>query len=375
MSNYTINKDNLGTSLNHDNGGWLAQTVLVFIFSILLLSELDPILSGARYLKYIIPLACLMIWIIFRQFRGAVILSKVTTPFLYLLGYACLQLAVSPQLYGFKDVYFIFTYVAPFLFFNLPVNSKNVDLLFKMFISFFILRSFVSIGEGGLVGRFEGIHSFVFGLFFVYYFSIKRFLVALLSIIFVFLTLKRIVLIACVVSVSIYLLMSIFRSRRFLAVAYFQATILILMLIILFGMGGLDWLIAITFEVSANKLSMGRMVIYGYVIEGILDGSNWFFGHGIGTSYELVAVATNGAEENLHSDILKLFYEGGCMLYILFFALMSRLVNHKSFMYLGYITIIFLTDNVLIYPIVMFTFLYLVMLSEEKVQSQKEVGF
>jgi len=96
---------------------------------------------------------------------------------------------------------------------------------------------------------------------------------------------------------------------------------------------------------------MGRKSIYENLFSR--DEGNWvkfFFGNGLGTSY---VETTNflEKEENLHSDVLKLFFDTGLLGLVIWIVFIYKLgfINKIAFLLTIYLNILYITDNVLIY--------------------------
>ncbi|QCU73926.1 O-antigen ligase family protein [Pseudoalteromonas distincta] len=337
----------------------------------MLLSMLDFMLDGLRYVKYVVPVYIIIVFSVLKKKKFYVTDTPVL-PFLTLVLIMLIFLIINPSSYGIKDIYFIFSYVILFVLFDIPSNEKNTDLIFKMLVFYLLLKIFsqgvknVSILDSE--GLFEDTSAFIFGFFSVYYFILKKKWMFLISLIMVFITFKRIVILGVCLSCFSYIFSLRYCSVLVNRIILIVGPILTLILLILFSNGNFDWLIDEYFGVSSNQLAMGRVVIYSYVIDEII-ANNWLllFGYGIGSSYQLVDIATLGRDQNLHSDILKLYYEGGLFLFLMFLYSFSKCFSRKVLFPMAILLLIsFSTDNILIYSHVMFFFVYLSLMLKKR---------
>lgn len=104
---------------------------------------------------------------------------------------------------------------------------------------------------------------------------------------------------------------------------------------------------------STNAFTMGRFNRYSLIVND--PNVNYIMGIGIGNTcsyYELESF------NRIHNDIYKLFVENGAILFFLYWWIVLRKANSKSLIYLVYLTVLFMTDNVLVYAPFMFAFSY-----------------
>ncbi|MCK7598406.1 hypothetical protein M0G74_14085 [Microbulbifer sp. CAU 1566] len=344
--------------------------VWLILFSVIYISFLEGVIPGARYVKYTLPVFVVFFWVFNGAMHGLgnIYLGRAVIPFVIVVIYGAVQQFFYPSIEGMKDIFFIFVGFIPFLFFDILNDRKFFDRLFYVFALLYCLKMAVvgQVNGEGIVGAYEGTESFVFGIFAICYFQFGSFRHFSVACFFVLLSLKRIAFLGVlfgvlsIVAVPILMRVGLLRIR----IGFFL--ILVVSVIFLFGLslGYFDEYFGRYFGVSSNQLTMGRFNIYSYVF-GDFERLISFWGLGFGWSYELVSAATLGADKNLHSDILKIFFEGGLVLFLLFFYFLSRSINYSSLPLVLYLFCLFLTDNVLVYPQVMFFWLYAVFISNK----------
>ncbi|WP_441003639.1 O-antigen ligase family protein [Pseudocolwellia agarivorans] len=348
---------------------------------LLLVSYLDSLILGARYIKYALPPFLLVLWLarLGMSNDGAINFYKIKDlkSYVLLIAFASLSLVVNYESEGMKDIYFIIVYISPFLLFGIYNSKQYLDISFAGIVGVYLLKMVFSDSKTSFslissTGVFESTEAFVFGIYFLYYLSTKQIMKCTLAFVFIILSLKRIV----VIGVSIGALVIYFENYirylnfRLLQVLVLTISCLVVLLTYLFALGYFDELIFHLFGVSSNYLSMGRLNIYQYVINQ--SGNNMFFGNGIGSTYSLVQQATYGEDKNLHNDFLKIFIEGGLIIFLSFFYFWSKYINIKTLPFYLYILCLFGTDNVLIYPQVMFFGLYIIIKTNIDFKSANE---
>lgn len=330
------------------------------------LSELDFIYSGLRYLKYLLlPLA------IFVMMNSANwqenIKDRTILAFFILVVWSFITglINVSLDSFGLKDLFFIIVYVVSLLAFS--NNRFNVNYLFYIFSGLTVL-SFPSYqqAEFSIIessSPFESTSCFAFAAFYIYFLITRNNIHAVISLILVFLTLKRIVLppilLATIFCFSGNLVKNIITSRYIL---YTMSFIIPLVLIFL-TLGTFDELIEITTGRNANWITLGRTSHYQGVIDLMYQYPfKLILGNGIGSSY-LPSASFYDTEffhvGNLHSDFLKILFELGVIFYIFFFYNMIKASNRESRLFLLLLFSLYATDNVLIYSGVSFVILSL----------------
>jgi hypothetical protein len=108
---------------------------------------------------------------------------------------------------------------------------------------------------------------------------------------------------------------------------------------------------------TSSQISLGRFDIYQEVYFNIVSQPELLLiGDGIGSTYEMLNNyhGIKFSYDNLHSDILKIGYEVGLPVMVVFCYLFLSLKSIKSRSVAIYTLVIFMTDNVLIWSSVMF---------------------
>ena len=126
-------------------------------------------------------------------------------------------------------------------------------------------------------------------------------------------------------------------------------------LIMLFSSGLLDVFIDDYFGISSNSFSMGRFVIYQNVFNEIINNPQiLILGAGAGAGYSNLNyfVEYDFQYSNLHSDILKISYEYGAIFLIIFIYKLSSFKSNDSRLFVLYLLIIFISDNIFVYSMI-----------------------
>ncbi|WP_417615562.1 hypothetical protein [Oceanisphaera sp.] len=335
--------------------------VSVSILALLLISLIDPFVDGMRYAKYGIPIICIFV---FLADKGRIVTDESTRPFLFL---SVVTLLMSPlgNINGVHDFYFYLTALSPFLLGCAPNISPK--FFFNILVVFFVGMSIPEVLDHGFeysildsTSTLENdSFSFVFGLFSVFFFLIKEKKYFVFSLVMAVLVLKRISIIAILVIFIIYYIFPIWILKKarlagllinflFLLVAYYITT------------EAFHDLSIELFNVNSAYLTMGRTVLYEPVFSSTISLVDFLFGHGAGESYTIAAASifVDDGKVNIHSDILKIYYELGFIAFALFFVLAYKPRDKSIFLFM-YVNIIFFTDNISTYFIVMYVYFYL----------------
>lgn len=208
----------------------------------------------------------------------------------------------------------------------------------------------------------ESNYAFQFGLFFLVFLHRRNKAYSFLALGLLVLSFKRIAIAGVLLVIFLAILRKV--SGHKLNPGQNKRLILlvngvVVFLLFMFFAGTFDEFIEETFGVSSNFITQGRYNIYQDIFHrfGKID----LLGFGLGsinvflssTGYELV---------NLHSDLLKVFFELGPIVFFAWIYFFYKWTN--TFLSAGlaiYLNVLFLTDNVFIYFDVMFVF-YIVML-------------
>ena len=331
------------------------------ILALLMISIADPVFEGLRYAKYGIPFVCIVVFIA-KKLRFHI--DGASKPFVVL---AAVTLLMAPlgNVYGIHDFYFYLTALSPFLVGCAPKVSPRV--MFKMLTAFFAVLSVPAVLEDGLV--FSVLEStstledhsfaFVFGLFSIFFFMVKDKKYLIVSLILAILVLKRISLLAMVLILTIYYLVpSVFIKR--VAVLGLVVNISYLFAAYYITTDSFDHFSQVKFGVSSSFFTMGRTTLYASVFSDSNSLSTLLLGNGPGSSYSIAAASIFVADGkvNLHSDVLKVYYELGGLFFLFFFFMAYKLRDLRIYLFM-YINIILFTDNVSTYFIVMYVYFYL----------------
>lgn len=352
--------------------------ILLFFVILLLTSGLDVYFGGARYLKYTIGIFTIVV-LILKRGRLTKELAPVHWAFLGLCTWGGISLFWGNSINGLKDIVFIATYTLPF--FVLRPSSDLIDLSLTLTIGFFLLTlPAQEIGQFSLQnsqGLFEGGASFVFGLYAVHYLSRRKYLVFLICLVLVAITLKRIALLGATAAIFIYLLP--IKIQKIATRPYFILALngCVVLGIFLLTTGWLDNQVENLTGMNATWLTLGRTHHYlGVVSDVIQNPINIIFGNGIGSAYQKATIAYEGdfLTPNLHSDTLKILYEYGFIFFVAFFICLGQGKNIGAQMITIYTSIVFATDNTLIYSNVMFVYMmcFTFLNNKSKLQHSKD---
>jgi hypothetical protein len=219
----------------------------------------------------------------------------------------------------------------------------------------------------------ESNFAFQFGMFFIVFFYRNKKMYALLALLMLFFSFKRIAIAGVLVFLILFFCRKLTGGRYNPAgskLLLVSANCVIVSVLFLFFAGTFDELIEQNLGVSSNFITQGRYNIYQDIFAHFGKISLWGFGLGAindflsAAGYQLV---------NLHSDVLKIFFEFGPLTFVLWIYLFHYWSNTFLASSLAiYVNILFFTDNVFIYFDVMFIF-YILMLhsfdGESKTQS------
>jgi len=127
-------------------------------------------------------------------------------------------------------------------------------------------------------------------------------------------------------------------------------------LVVFLSLGVLDEFISIYTGKGVDAFTLGRVSHYLGVVEDIKQNPfGLVFGNGAGEGYAKAVYFYSGDLDfaNLHSDTLKILYEYGVIVFLLFFYLLSGFRTPEARLMVVYMSFLFVTDNVLIYVAVM----------------------
>lgn len=326
-----------------------------------------------RYLQYLTPFFSLAVLC----FTGKIVITRLCMPYLAILLFGLLLSPLSDE-DGFKDLFFIFSGISA----SIVVAKARLNIKILLTMLYFCLF-YNAVAHNGLLNTgliydfghsdssFEGNFGFVFGIVALYCLFKGYKLYYLLSLFAVFLDMKRIVIGATLLCSMVYLLRAKIKVDVVNWISMLLVNISVLAVLVLYGNNNLDDLINLITGQSANEFGMGRQEIYSVVVGNILDNplKYLFMGSGPGAGYEILDYFS---ATNLHSDVLKIFYEYGLVLFVLVMYLGYKSKNICLKILFLYVNIIFITDNALIYHyFIFFICLFSRMIEEDYVQYKR----
>ena len=358
----------------HRNLIYSYAQLLVFATVVISVSMLDTIVPGFRYLKYLVPL--FFVGLLLLQYNKVSFKAIHPVLFAFLL-YAVWGVVVSffynggvPGL-GVNDFIFILSYIVPLAFFF--SNKISIELLFKIFTIFFLVSCigipYQQFSIENSTAPFESSASFVFGAFALYFVFGRKWYYVALALLLMFLSLKRIALLAFIICLLVNYLPAVIRHVLLSKFSFLLLNSICAFLILGVGFGVFDDIILETTGLNVHQFTMGRFSHYLGIVEE-LEHNPWsiIWGNGIGSAYALASVhmETDGGVVNLHSDTLKILFETGVVVFLAFFILIGRSKKINSKILLLFLMILFFTDNVLIYLGTMFFILIIFMKLESE---------
>lgn len=323
---------------------------ILFSFSVLWL--LLPA-SYPRFFIYLLPflLVSLYLWS-----KKKPIFSSSVIIFIFFNLFALFMLFLNQEisLSNLRDLALISLGILPYL---LRLTFKRKQLLF-LFISLSILGlidvfvRFEQIDRWDFVksiSPFESNISLVIGAFSgsiaLYPSRFRRLIPLLITILFF----KRI----AIFGAAIIYFLSLLNIKR-----SFQKIVAIALIItgMLFSLSQVEIYNTLSkSNINIDAFTMGRYNLSKVFLDEIstMKPLNILFGKGVGSSRLLALEATNGKLDLPHSDYLRLIYEFGfigTLLYVfIIYKSLSNLPNGRFVMM--YLSILFITENILIYPV------------------------
>ena len=285
--------------------------------------------------------------------------------YFYFIGtFAILPLANKQ---GVLDAFFLFAGLSLLLLKNIPDISPRKLLLFVIF-GYLIWLLIAKLDTGfrfsltESTSFFESPFSFVFGACAVYFLAVgdKRYYIY--SFVLTFLSFKRIAMLGLIAASLVYLAYRWRGIRLDRAWVLILLNMLVLVALVAYGSGLLDYYIHAITGQSSNQLGMGRRVLLqGVSNEILLNPMNFILiGEGPGALYSTVPVSNlyAGIKINAHSDLLKIFYEYGFVFFVgLIFMFYRGKWRREKLIYV-YFNVLLFTDNTLIYTFVVFAVAY-----------------
>ena len=312
--------------------------------------------SPFRHVAYAVPFIALCVGLADRRFQT----GGLNAPFVFLVV-AGLALSPLANTDGFKDIFFICSGVSA----ALVLSRRTVDT--KMLLAVFVVGIFaealvkgVGFSRGFVLNittsesTFESSFGFLFGALAVYAGLKRQKWLAILAFMGAVLALKRIVLLAVIVCWILCMLPDRIKQRMFSPWVMVPLNLLIVAVLILYANHAFDHWVGDLFGQSANQFGMGRQQLFFSVARDIyLHPQQFiFFGTGPGGAYETLSRSLGAA--NLHSDLLKILFEYGLIVFCGFLWLAYRVRSASLKIMFLYANILFVTDNVLIYHFFLF---------------------
>ncbi len=334
---------------------FLKFSYYVIILLLISYSFIGEVLPQTKYLKYLALPAFFVFLIVFKETRLTI--KPYMYPFILVLAVFYFNVFYYNK-QGLLESIFI---INAFILFTLP-QSNNLHIDFRvlsiftivLFVGIFLPSANVNLSFDAFVrsetSDVEGGMSFYFGVFSAYFLIQKRFFWCILNFVFLVLALKRIVLLAFLVVLVLWLMPRKYREffmKRYWAIlvnfAYLALTILI-------ATGALDIIVRAFTGLSVGHFTQGRSTIVSLILPYMIEHKEtiFFIGTGLGSTVALIKEAF-GALMLLHNDIFKMFYELGFFVFVGFFYLLYNTKNEKQFYIAILLNAVFLTDNALIY--------------------------
>lgn len=336
----------------------------IYVSFVLLMVLVHSTIPFTRYAIYLLPFLAILVW--FVNGEAKLNFNKIIAPFALLFFLSVLSL-IPWDFNTFKKAYFIFVFTSVFLLFDFKKADIDFRKLGLFFVGLGVFWLFVS-GSGvknidydllDSRSAFESTFAFPIGLLSLYFFVTRKYLWGLVFFLCSALFLKRIVLIAIILSVIAYFLPSKIRKVVLNPWSITFSAVSITVFSIIFSFGYFDDVIVDLTGRSANDLSKGRQDLWSSALlsVGFTYDSFILWGVGIGKVVSNIEVVLDIKGVLLHSDLLSLVLEVGFLFYIAFVYLLNAVRRPEQRAIALFLTILFTTDNVLIYQHLMFVYL------------------
>jgi hypothetical protein len=309
-----------------------------------------------NYLKYFFPVCIFFLFLYFIFFIKIKIIKNVYFIFLiFTLCFTPLYSFLSSKLnyYFLKEFLLIFLpIVIGFFIAEIAINFK-LDLLAIFFYGTIFSYIFESVFNN-ISFIHESVLSFVFGFLCLYSFSKKKNFYFLFSLLFIVFSNKRITLLSVIITfIIVFCFNNNIKYKKITKVDFIFIILFVLIITYIIGIysGLLEKLMN-----AAGINAQGRFGFYNNLDNYFFNSP--FIGNGFGfVEQQQNIIFKGGTIWLLHSDILKLNIEIGITglisWYLLFWVFIKQYKNSKFttslLIYIIYSTILFLTDNTLIY--------------------------
>ena len=332
---------------------------VVFGYVVFALMVLSSSVAIVRWINYAIPLVAALLLLGNRQWH----MNDLAKPYLLLIGSGILLLPFASRA-GIQDLYLMLVGCSAALVgFRRAYSWRTVflacvagQIAFMGMSAAFgrgVSLSTLQFDFGGSTSSFESTFSFVFGLLAVWAIHLRNWKAFLLASLMALLTLKRIALLGVLVCLVVQVFSRSWLDRLLKPVPMVLANVAFLSVILLYGSGFFDvWIVRWT-SMSPNELGMGRQVLHQNLVREFLADPLRFslIGMGAGDAYGALKQSSLWTgKTNLHADTLKILYEYGAVVLVLFISALFA-SKHRGVRLLAlYINVVLLTDNTLIYP-------------------------
>lgn len=354
----------------------------VYVVLVILLTTSLLGLPLMRYAIYALPIIAFVIWVLIGNFRLHV--NWHVAPLLFLLLLIPLNMYNADYNWA-KKAYFVFAYTSVFILFDFRKANINVRVLNLVFCAVFLIflfqRHALSLLQTDLQfslvdskSQFENTLAFPFGVFAVFFLVNRKYFMFLLNLLLAALSFKRIVILALGVTVIAFFLP---KKLKILIVNPYTITAAVATTLLVFievARGAYDNLIISFFGVSTNQLLMGRQSLWVQALDAVRYDHHDFLvygvGHGVVTSK--LQHLYRGADILLHSDFLLILLEHGFIGVLLFCFLLNSQKSYAERYMTLFLSILFLTDNVLIYQHVMLPYLMIMAVLRTQEETDEE---
>lgn len=353
----------------------------LFLCLFLLFILASTLFYPLRYLKYTLPLFAAPFFV----FKGNTIKLNEYKYYLYLLIFYVFVIIILflqgvifnnlPDRFIPNSVFILspllfFVFIKPF--YNPIQNPSYIKLILYACILMFLISEgpdlVVVVRDANYFGALlssefptESNLAYVFGFLFLYFVLEKYpFRYKLIAVIFLLLCFKRVVLGATFVGIFVFffasfLNLNVSKRRVWLVIIALFINLLFIQITILVVEGVYDQVVYENTGFSLDRLLMGRKTFYTLAFESI--GYFSWFGAGLGRIDDVIN-NYYGIPINLHSEVLRNYLELGVIFFVIWIVLLfyQSIFSVKSIVFLCYLNILLLTDNVFIYFEIMFYF-------------------
>lgn len=266
---------------------------------------------------------------------------------------------------GAKDLFFIFSGISiGMIARSIRVSPSAILIILLVVLAVLAAQGHTDVGTiqidvGASHSTFESSLSFLFGLIAAWAATQRRWAIVLVSTALTVLTLKRIAVVGIIVAIGVAVLPA--RAKRLILhpVVMVLMNLLIVALIVLYASGKLDRAISESTGMSANALGQGRQVLLETAAQTIATHPSDFilFGRGPGSAYETIErlqLERPIDNPNLHCDLLKILYEYGLAVFVVFVYLLYRSKSLNWRILAVFANVTFISDNTLTYHFFLF---------------------